>query len=152
MQQALLHKRLPILATTARDIHKKVIVVISLSEPLRVTPHDSLTNDGNVLSLLLVSRFGDETDSVFKSPVVIISYCTIVMASALTRADTGICRLAHILPLAVAVYDYGLISSDALPFAIFKLHLSAVGKALPLAQNSSCSKTRNMLLACSRKC
>ena len=77
MQQALLHKRLPILATTARDIHKKVIVGISLSEPIRVTPHDSLTNDGNVMSLLVVSQFGGETDSVFKSPMLWARICTL---------------------------------------------------------------------------
>ena len=63
----------------------------------------------------------------------LVSYCTIVMASALTRSDTGICRLACILPLAVAVYDYGLISSDVSPFTIFKLHLSAVGEDVRLA-------------------
>ena len=68
--------------------------------------HDSLTNDGNVLSLLLVSRFGDETDSVFKSPVVIVSYCTIVMASALTQADTGICRLATASTSEVTLYHW----------------------------------------------
>ena len=40
-----------------------------------------------------------------------VSYCTIVMASALTRADTGICRLAHTLTACGHPY-HGLTLSD----------------------------------------